>query len=76
MQSITIQGNDTIINAILELVKGNPNAKVIKHEAEQPKTYNSIEELKADYGNRVNEVLNGTVKLYSAQELIKECEQW
>ncbi|WP_261792070.1 hypothetical protein [Campylobacter hyointestinalis] len=33
MQSITIKGNDTLINAILELVKCNPNAEIIKNEA-------------------------------------------
>ncbi|CUU86665.1 hypothetical protein [Campylobacter hyointestinalis] len=76
MQSITINGNDTLINAILELVKCNPNAEIIKNEAPQPKSYNSLSELKADYKNRVDEVLNGAVKLYSTEELIKESEQW
>ncbi|ABK81730.1 hypothetical protein Q4Y15_001076 [Campylobacter fetus] len=80
MQSITLKADETLLKQIIEVSKALADKQneplEIKSNQAEPKTYNSKAELKADYKNRIEEVINGSAKLYSIEELTKECEQW
>ncbi|AVK81901.1 hypothetical protein [Campylobacter fetus] len=76
MQSITLKGNENFLNEALQVIKALADKQNEPLEIKSNQTENSLSELKADYKNRVDEVINGTVKLYSIDELTKECEQW
>ncbi|AJB46211.1 hypothetical protein CR44_08415 [Campylobacter fetus subsp. testudinum] len=76
MQSVTLKGNENFLNEALQVIKALADKQNEPLEIKSNQTENSLSELKADYKNRVDEVVNGTVKLYSIEELTKECEQW
>ncbi|AGZ82494.1 hypothetical protein [Campylobacter fetus] len=76
MQSVTLKGNENFLNEALQVIKALADKQNEPLEIKSNQTENSLSELKADYKNRVDEVVNGTVKLYSIDELTKECEQW
>ncbi|OCR94198.1 hypothetical protein [Campylobacter fetus] len=76
MQSVTLKGNENFLNEALQVIKALADKQNEPLEIKSNQTENSLSELKADYKNRVDEVINGTVKLYSIEELTKECEQW
>ncbi|OCR87488.1 hypothetical protein [Campylobacter fetus] len=76
MQSVTLKGNENFLNEALQVIKALADKQNEPLEIKSNQTENSLSELKADYKNRVDEVINGTVKLYSIDELTKECEQW
>ncbi|AVK81971.1 hypothetical protein C6B32_09190 [Campylobacter fetus subsp. testudinum] len=76
MQSVTLKGNENFLNEALQVIKALADKQNEPLEIKSNQTENSLSELKADYKNRVDEVVNGTVKLNSIDELTKECEQW
>ncbi|OCR89003.1 hypothetical protein CFT12S00416_04185 [Campylobacter fetus subsp. testudinum] len=65
MQSVTLKGNENFLNEALQVIKALADKQNEPLEIKSNQTENSLSELKADYKNRVDEVINGTVKLTS-----------
>ncbi|AGZ82057.1 hypothetical protein CFTD6683_07975 [Campylobacter fetus subsp. testudinum] len=65
MQSVTLKGNENFLNEALQVIKALADKQNEPLEIKSNQTKNSLSELKADYKNRVDEVVNGTVKLTS-----------
>ncbi|ALV65223.1 hypothetical protein [Campylobacter fetus] len=65
MQSVTLKGNENFLNEALQVIKALADKQNEPLEIKSNQTENSLSELKADYKNRVDEVVNGTVKLTS-----------